>query len=209
MKTSDRETLKGYYWNHDAIRADLNRLRRLSQRATDYTEEQWAAVRRWFDYHKACLHEHHTGEDNFFFPRMRAMDESFANDLDVMDSDHNELNRLLAELDQIIPANGNIDKLASTITEYTDKVISHLDREEKLVEACVTKNLSKQETLALEEEYRKKLPRKTMQLMMPWMVDVMDEKDKKYFFKMVPFFVKWIYNGKVKKQYNQMVEVVE
>ena len=127
MKASDHEILKGYYWNHDAIRKDVERLKRLAERASEYTDNQWPDVKRWFDYHKACLHEHHTSEDNFFFPRIREMDSSFANDLDIMDKDHKELVRLLGELDQLIPPNGEVDKLRITMTEYIDKVVSHLD----------------------------------------------------------------------------------
>jgi hemerythrin-like domain-containing protein len=208
MKTSDREILKGYYWNHDAIRRDVERLKRLSQRAAEYTEADWPGVKKWFDYHKACLHEHHSGEDNFFFPMMRERDPSFANDLDIMDRDHKELVRLMGELDALMPANGQVDKLRTTIDAYGALVVAHLDREEVMVEAVINKNFTKEQILELEEAYRKKIPRKTMQLMMPWMVDAMDEKDRKYFFKMVPFFVKWIYNGGVRKKYERMVGAV-
>ena len=76
------------------------------------------------------------------------------------------------------------------------------------MESVVTKNLTREETLALEEEFRKSMSRKAMQLTMPWIVNAMDNKDKKYFFKMVPFFVKWIYNGKVKRKYDKMVGAV-
>lgn len=67
MKTSDRKLLKGYYWNHDAIRKDMDKLKTIVNKIDSYSTDDFNKLHNWFIYHEQCILAHHHGEDGFFF----------------------------------------------------------------------------------------------------------------------------------------------
>lgn len=212
MKTSERKLLKGYYWNHDAIRKDMDKLRTVIGKVNSYSPAGFGKVHNWFKYHEQCILAHHHGEDAFFFPKMREKQPDFVVQLNAMEHEHVELDNGLARLNnffaQLSAGNTNvIDAFVPAAQNYIDLVIGHLDKEEIIVENVI-KQIPEEEVLKTELEYRQQVPRSEMSLLMPWMVDAMDDKDKKYFFDLTPFFVKWIYNFSAKPKFQRITAAI-
>lgn len=213
MKTVDRTLLKGYYWTHDAIRKDMDRLRNVASKFNSYSAADFKDIYKWFIYHGKAILLHHHGEDDFFFPMLNQRSDEFKEQIAKMEGEHQALDR------QMEVMNGLFEKLISgeSISESTFKqeaekyvqlIITHLDEEEKVVDYAQKKYIPDAEMLAFEEQYIKQMPKEDMQMLMPWMVDVMEPSDKKLFFSRLPFFVRWLYALKIKKDFNKMVNVI-
>lgn len=212
MKTSDRKLLKGYYWNHDAIRKDMDKLKTIVNKIDSYSTDDFNKLHNWFIYHEQCILAHHHGEDGFFFPIMRQKQPDFLTKIDAMEHEHIALDEGLAKLNGLFKElkSGNKTELNNFISaskNYIELVIGHLDKEEIIVNEVISK-LPEAEVLKTELEYRNQMPRSEMALLMPWMVDAMDEKDKKYFFGLAPFFVKWIYNLSAKPKFEKLTSCI-
>lgn len=211
MKTSDRKLLKGYYWNHDAIRKDMERLKKVTEHFSNYKAADFAKVEKWFHYHEQCILFHHHGEDDFFFPILRERKPQFKIEIDAMEHEHVLLDEKLEALKKILAelrsgATGLQSQFEALVQSYIQLIITHLDKEEVIVETVV-QGIPENEIIQTEEAYRKTMTRQQMSVTMPWMIDAMDEKDKEYFFGMVPFFVKWIYNLSAKTKFNKLTNI--
>ncbi len=213
MKTSERTLLKGYYWNHDAIRKDMEKLQTVRDNIGNYSAEDFSAIHDWFLYHEQCILSHHHGEDDFFFPIMREKQPAFKEQLDTMEHEHVAMDVLLNTLREICTAlkNGNPDAVKQFIVsanEYINLVTRHLNKEEEIVENVI-KDIPEAEVRKTEEDYRKRMPQSELSKLMPWLVDAMDEKDKKFFFGVVPFFVKWIYQYSAKPKFDKRIACIK
>lgn len=210
MKTSDRKLLKGYFWNHDAIRKDMDRIKKVIEHFSEYKAADFSKIEQWFHYHEQCILFHHHGEDDFFFPVMRERKPQFKIELDSMEHEHVLLDEQLDAMKKILAelsggATGLEAQFKSLAQAYINLIITHLDKEEVIVETIV-QDIPENEILKTEDDYRKTMTKKQMSVTMPWMIDAMDEKDKSYFFGMVPFFVKWIYNLSAKPKFTKLTE---
>ncbi len=212
MKTSDRELLKGYYWNHDALRMDVARVETIIKKFSAYSVDDWKKLSAWYQYHEFCLHNHHHGEDTYFFPIMKSRTPEFKTLIDGLEHEHVELGKLIGKMHAHFSNLANGEKISSTDFEttarsYNELILSHLAKEEKVVEDCIGKLLV-EDVRKVEEDYRKTMPRAQMSKLLPWMVGAMDDKDREFFFGMVPFFVKWIYNWSAKPKYEKMLGAI-
>lgn len=102
-----------------------------------------------------------------------------------MEHEHIALDEGLAKLNGLFKElkSGNKTELNNFISaskNYIELVIGHLDKEEVIVNEVISK-LPEADVLKAELEYRNQIPRSEMALLMPWMVDAMDEKDKNIF----------------------------
>ena len=213
MKTSERTVLKGYYWNHDAIRKDVSRLQNVAERVESLNRDDYSKISRWYDHHKFALTEHHHAEDNFFFPMISERTKDFENELKQFDQEHHQLDEQMEKMESLLNKLANDDgvdqdkmELINAIREYNQLVINHLDKEEKIVEQTTTTHFTPVEILEKEAEFRTSMPQDKMARLMPWMVDAMDDKDRKFFFSMLPFVPRLLYKWRLKKQYEKMTE---
>jgi hemerythrin-like domain-containing protein len=208
MKTSERKILKGYYWNHDAIRKDMERLKHVIEHFSNYSTSDFTQIANWFHYHEQCILYHHHGEDDYFFPIMKERVPQFRIELETMEHQHVQLDDNLEKLREIFlglrkGTPGLQEAFMKAANDYTHGVINHLDQEENIVETLVA-SLPEEEVLKTETEYRKRIPRSEMATILPWIVDAMDDKDRDYFFGMTPFFVKWIYRWSAKPKFEKL-----
>ena len=214
MKTSDREILKGYYWNHDAIRKDVDRLDKISQVLPNLSKGGFERIKNWFDFHKFALMEHHTAEDTFFFPIVAERTSEFELELSQFDSEHKALDRQMEVLEQLLDKlseddsnDGDRQELKEAIAHYNRLVVDHLSKEEKVVDNAMSTHFTKEEVLKAEMEFRNSVPKNKMARLMPWMVDAMDEKDRKFFLSMLPFVPRLLYRFSLRKKYERLLPV--
>lgn len=214
MKTSDREILKGYFWNHDAIRKDVQRLEEISERLPNLSKGGFQKIKTWFDFHKFALVEHHTAEDTFFFPKVAERTSDFEQELAQFDDEHKALDAQMETVEQLVhqlveddSKEESREKLREAISKYNRLVIDHLDKEETVVQNAMNNHFEKEEVLAAEEEFRNSVPKNKMAKLMPWMVDAMDDKDRQFFFSMLPFVPRLLYKFSLKKKYERMLPV--
>src|SRR5687767_10959818 len=153
MKTSDREILKGYYWNHDAIRKDIERFERIGSRLDNYSADNFKDIKHWFDFHCMALTAHHEGEDHFFFPKMKARTDVFEKEMQEFDHEHKELDRYMEKINEELTGlsagmNGETKKkLKQSLSEYIRLMNDHLGKEEKIVEKVVNEYFKREEVL--------------------------------------------------------------
>ncbi|MBC8173262.1 MAG: hemerythrin domain-containing protein [Chitinophagales bacterium] len=213
MKTSERTVLKGYYFTHDAIRKDMQRLRTVESKFSSYGAEDFKKIYTWFKYHGKAIFIHHHGEDEFFFPMINECAPEFKQQIETLEEEHRALDKQMAVMNILFERLGNGEKIneeefRAEAEKYANLIIRHLDAEEKVVDYVQKKYIPDAEMLQIEGKYVKMMPKENLQLMLPWMVDVMEPSDKKLFFSKIPFFVKWIYELKVKKDFIKMVGVI-
>jgi hypothetical protein len=208
----ERILLLGYYANHRALRKDVERLRKVVSKFDTYSKEDWRKIDSWFSMHSRLVLYHHHSEDEFFFPWIRKRSNRFNMELKMMDDDHKSLDfhmeKLKALLQSLSIGLVAKEELAQTILDYDRLMHAHLLSEEKLVERVISEEFKTEEVYAAEEEYRKKMTPEQMKLALPWMVEVMNDRERNYFFSTTPFFVKWIYRLSAKPKYDKLVSCI-
>lgn len=216
MKTSDREVLKGYYWNHDAIRKDVGRLEKISDVVPNLSKGGFEKIKQWFDFHQFAIVEHHTAEDTFFFPKIAERTTEFEQDLAQFDHEHKALDDYMEKLDKVLndlckndSDRENRDKLKTLIGQYKQLIMDHLGKEEQVVDRSTSTHFTKEEILKAEEEFRNNVPKNKMAKLMPWMVDAMDEKDRKFFFSVLPLVPRLLYKLLLRKKYERLLPKVD
>lgn len=214
MRTSDRDVLKGYYWNHDAIRKDVGRLDKIAELLPNLSKGGFVRIKHWFDFHKFALIEHHTAEDTFFFPKVAERTSDFEQELSQFDHEHKALDRQMEVIEGMLHKLSRDDSheesrqaLKEAIVEYNRLVMDHLEKEEKVVDHATSTHFTKEEILKAEEEFRSRVPKSKMAKLMPWMVDAMDEKDRRFFFSMLPFVPRLLYKFSLRRKYERMLPV--
>lgn len=211
MKTSDRTLLKGYYWNHDAIRKDVVRIQTIIEKINFYNAAGFCSASQWFDFHCKSLLFHHHGEDDFFFPELLRRFPDLKDQMQLMDQQHKELDKWMfaaTEAFKVLAdsAENAEDKenLRNALSKYCAIAIQHLNEEEPIVEEAISR-VPVDEVLTMEKKYMKELPIEVKEHTMPWMLDAMDEKDRKFFMRMIPWIGRVVYRLKLKGKYNRLV----
>lgn len=210
MITSERIVLKGYYWNHDAIRKDVVRLEAILTKVDFYNANGFLHANQWFQFHSKSLLFHHHGEDEFFFPEIKNRFPDVKDKIELMDQQHQELDRWMFEVGQSLQRlavdDSNAEEktvLKNALKNYIAVAVNHLNAEEPIVEEAISR-VPVPEVLALEQKFMKEMPMEIKTHTMPWLLDAMDEKDRKYFMGMVPFIAKLLYRFKLKPNYNSL-----
>lgn len=136
---------------HDALRAELERLRDLIEQVSRGNTDP-AAVRSFINrmtirqnnwtlgtfcesYCRAVTN-HHTLEDRSFFPHMRHSDEDLAPVIDRLEQEHEVIADLLERVDRslvtlVSPDEDGIDGVRATVDLLSDALLSHFSYEER------------------------------------------------------------------------------
>lgn len=209
----ERPILIGYYLTHRALRKGVERLKYITGRFDAYRTRDWRKVMQWFRYHAQMVHHHHEGEDTFFFPIIKQRTARFAGELQQMDDQHRALDRFEEKLSSMlnelssgkqVPA-ADFNNLALA---YGRIVISHLDAEGAFVGRAISEEFKREEVIAAEDRYIKMMPPERLRLSLPWLAEVLTEDERKMFFSVLPFYVRWIYAWRLKPQFDRMLKCV-
>lgn len=96
------------------------------------------------------LHEHHTIEDTYYFPKLVTKDARIARGFAILDKDHHEIDSFLASFveraNEVISVIDNRDKLQTTAGKFRDELSKleglldrHLIDEEELIVPVILK----------------------------------------------------------------------
>ena len=123
------------------------------------------------DFVGRTLHHHHTIEDELLWPRLlQRVPSELAPIVRLMESQHEKVDALLAEIDDVRPrwaasadpAEG--DRLAALLDELYVNLAEHLDAEEQRLLPIAARNLTKAEWDEMGEAGRKRTRRKELSL---------------------------------------------
>jgi hypothetical protein len=159
------------------------------------------------------VHHHHEGEDTFFFPVIRQRAPGIAPELQQMDDEHKALDRFEEKLSTMLNSLGSSTQIPAAdfnnlALAYGRLVISHLDAEENLVGRAINQEFKREEVIEAEDRYTRMMPPERLRFSLPWLADVMSKEEKSMFFSVLPFYVKWMYQWRLKPQFDRMVKWV-
>jgi iron-sulfur cluster repair protein YtfE (RIC family) len=129
------------YAAHDAFHRDLRRL----VAAVDAGRSADPAVRTGWTTFKNQLHVHHTAEDRWLWPALRAKvtRPEEASVLDAMEAEHLDLEPLLSQVDAALIA-GDLAVLAEGASALATALTAHMEHEEEYALPLVEAHLGAQ-----------------------------------------------------------------
>lgn len=173
-----------YFALHDAQRAAVRRYRGAVTRLEESDRrERGAALKRWAKGFTFELEEHHYVEDRFFFPSLRGKVPSAHAVLDDLDTQHRDLDELLARwpsissklADPSVPFETARGEAVAFADELHDFLLFHLAIEDQDVLPLFWRNYTAAEYDAVTEQAVKKGKKSGMWFIAPFTVDCYPE----------------------------------
>lgn len=127
------ESHDGWMRAHNAIRYEIGEMKKVVTALEYTTLEQWQldAVKAWWDGHKTHVHEHHSNEDDFMNPVLRARIVYPAK----LEADHEQLIKAMdaiAEYVRSIEIGDTLAGLKPLWAHYEGLMLPHLYEEEQI-----------------------------------------------------------------------------
>lgn len=152
---------------HTFVRREFRLAGGVVRRVADRDVRRAEEVAAHLDFLMEFLHHHHTIEDELLWPALlERVPEDLAPIVHLMESQHEDLDRLLGRLaHRIRPWVGSAsaedrDALARTLDETYLHVVEHLDAEERRLLPIAARNLTQAEWERLGAEGRRRSPRR-------------------------------------------------
>jgi Hemerythrin HHE cation binding domain len=171
------------YAAHDAFDRDLQRL----MAAVDAGHSTDPGVRAGWATFKNQLHLHHTAEDRWLWPAVRAKatrpDETSV--LDAMEAEHLDLEPLLSQVDAALVAGGRAG-LAEGASALAAALSAHMEHEEKYALPLVEAHLGAQGWAAFGKTAGKSTGLKGAAELFPWLLEGAPAATRKQLLHMLP-----------------------
>lgn len=171
------------YAAHDAFHRDMRRL----VAAVEAGQTADPAVRAGWATFRNQLHVHHTAEDRWLWPSVRAKvtgpDETSV--LDAMEAEHLLLEPLLSQVDAAIAA-GDLAGLAEGASALATALTAHMAHEEEFALPLVAAHLGVQGWAAFGKTAGKSTGLKGAAELFPWMLDGATAATSKRLLNMLP-----------------------
>ena len=171
------------YATHNAFRRDLARLSTRAEPGTLFTD---AASAVWQNF-KRQLHIHHTVEDAELWPRVLRAVADREDDLLVlqqMEAEHEQLGPLLEKVDEALA--GRDMGLADGLRDLATALDDHMRHEERSALPLIQRVLTPQDWKAFRSAMARSQGPKGAAVYVPWVVDGVDEGDRRAFFAAMP-----------------------
>lgn len=195
-----------FFLMHKAIRSHLAALVRAVPDTGVRDPERRAALARWFTFLERAIHAHHEGEDAKVYPKIRARDPSFADELAVLQADHAELDPLLAKVLAGLEAGAVV---GPDLNRLERLMSDHLAREE----AAIVERMKRTMTLAdmdeIEREGAKTTSLSDLSLIVPWVMASADARERRLLEDVLPWPVKLLYRLSWRSRYERLANVLE
>jgi iron-sulfur cluster repair protein YtfE (RIC family) len=158
---------------HDAFRRDMQKLASVATPANLRNPVRYQSIMNGWEIFKNQLHIHHSHEDRFLWPRLRARvgaSDSALSMLDEMDAEHALIDPLLAGVDKGFENPEQVD-VGAVIEELTSKLSYHLTHEERDAMPLIGEVLSDREWSAIVRDIRKAAGLASAAQFLPWLTD--------------------------------------
>jgi hypothetical protein len=158
------------------------------------------ALRRWYGRFHQALVEHHTIEDELFFPALAERVPTFADHLRRLDDDHHRLDELLtavgADLDRLAEGAGSPAThraVVAATAELSDLLHHHLGFEDADVLPLFLRHFTAAEYRDLDDRALKLADRSQLPFAVPWALAAADAAEQQRLFDQagLPFKVLW------------------
>lgn len=161
---------------------------------------QVRALRRWYTRFHRALVEHHTIEDELFFPALAERVPTFADHVRRLDDDHHRLDELLfavaADLDRLAEGAGSPAThraVVAATAELSDLLHHHLGFEDADVLPLFLRHFTAAEYRELDDRALKLADRSQFPFAVPWALAAADAAERQRLFQQagLPFKLLW------------------
>jgi len=160
MATGISDDMIMMYVIHDALRRDLEHLRRaVESRDASAPQRRQRFVAGW-ELFKYQLHHHHTGEDDALWPRVRAHLVDRPDDralLEEMEAEHVRIGPTIEEIDAAVAAGptSGADRLPEAVAAFGAELTGHLAHEEHDAVPLIDSVMTRQDWKAFSKHQQK------------------------------------------------------
>jgi hypothetical protein len=199
---SQEPDLLTYRLLHRVMREDSGRLAKAVAEVDELNRgERAVALGRWFGGYIGELHDHHTIEDDIFFPALVRRVPAAAALVERIDADHLRLSDLLERTTVALErlANAHVafriaHAEAVMVTEGLHALLdSHLGFEDEDILPIFSSHFDANEYEALEQRASKYMKLRQLRFTVPWVVEGVDELERRELFDRAPFMMKVVW----------------
>lgn len=206
--------LTTYHVLHRGMRLDSARL---ASRVATLTEAERTArgpaLARWYAGFYGELHEHHTVEDDIFFPALLERVPVFDTQIDRIDAEHTRLEDVLVETRARLGRLGDpgvawptaVAEATEITAELRDLLDVHLDFEDADVLPLFVRHLTHEDYEDLEERAGKHIKFGQLTFSLPWAVEAATEEQFQHMFDNAPLAFKLLWYA-TRRRYNRMAQ---
>jgi hemerythrin-like domain-containing protein len=176
------------YVFHDALRRDLERIARFTNRTSDDPSRVLRSAAGW-EMFKKYLRIHHQAEDVAVWPVMYQALADRPDDLvllDAMESEHAAIDPLLDAVDAALAdRDGGPERLGGIVDELHTHLTGHLEHEESEALALIDATLTQEQWQHFGEIQRDEIGQDTRRYL-PWLLDDMSPERVAYILGVLP-----------------------
>ncbi len=186
---------------HSALLRDFNLIRdALDDAPTTALLERWQLARD-------ILHHHQQAEDASLWPLLesRAADDDEARGvLMAMQSEHGEIDPLVATVDESIEQGVDLAILRRRLGTLIAAMQAHFAHEEQAALPLLARSVPLARRREFERQQRDSMDPEQRLMFFPWLVDGADSADADFVWTKVPWFVRRLVRGKGERQYQEL-----
>ncbi|MDQ3978091.1 MAG: hemerythrin domain-containing protein [Actinomycetota bacterium] len=204
--------LTTYLILHRGMRFDGARLAAAVQGVSEQDRiRRGNALARWYAGYHRQLHEHHTVEDEIFFPAILERVPLFDSQIDRIEAEHNRLEELLERTGRMLKAisDPNVDwpvasaEAVETTSELRMLLDLHLGFEDADVLPLFVRHFGREEYEDLDERALKSAKLDQLKFAIPWVMEAANSDERDKLFAGAPFAFKLLWYA-TRRRYNRM-----
>ena len=204
--------LTNYHVLHRGMRLDSTRLAgAVAALAEGERSTRGPALARWYAGYYGELHEHHTIEDEIFFPAILERVPVFDGQLDRIEAEHHRLEEVLVETRARLARLGDpaVDwpvasaEAADVTTELRDLLDLHLDFEDADVLPLFVRHFGREEYEDLDERAKKHIKLGQLTFTIPWAVEAATAEERSRMMTTAPLAFKLLWHA-TRRRYDRM-----
>jgi len=208
----DTPDLSTYLILHRGMRYDAARLAAATSAVTEHERtRRGPALARWYAGYNAELHEHHTVEDEIFFPAILERLPVFDSQLDRIEAEHHRLDGLLQHTTTTLDALGDpaVDwprAAAEAVEQHAQLgggLDGHLGFEDDDVLPLFVEHFGREEYEALDEQARKSIKLGALTFTLPWLMEAATSPEQQKLLGGAPLAFKLLWYA-TRRRYHRM-----
>lgn len=204
-----RFTLEGFQIVHRAMLQDVSRLEGLIRLVMEGKGVDLDVVRAWFSFVWRLAEAHHKSEDEEVFPRVAERNPAFKGHMEQILAEHGVLDKRVAEMERLMEGVKESEELVvllDTVMALRFDLGEHVKREENAFVVAIQESFSESEQKALQIKLARAMPRRMVELVLPWMLESANEAEAGRILKQIPWPARILYRLSWVPFYESLVE---